>query len=269
MDSPTKEQTPTAPTTICFPCEKFMDGSLDERSWEQYHELFDSADRCGFCALVKAGWNVFPDDVFAGPSSNRRIRAMYRKHIYGPSESLYISAGTKEVEVHVGPGNISKESTLSMAGLTRKYLGEPKPFPKIGSRTSLHENSRSDDFFRWLREQDQACLRTHAACHPNTSSLPKRLVDVGSISSDTVRIIETAHTSSFYTTLSHCWGFDADPKARTLKDNIRARYTGIDVELLPKTFQDAISVTRQIGIQYIWIDTLCIIQDNTCVLKSL
>jgi len=37
---------------------------------------------------------------------------------------------------------------------------------------------------------------------------------------------------------------------------------GIDYHSLPKNFQDAIAVTRSIGVRYLWIDSLCIVQDN-------
>jgi hypothetical protein len=168
------------------------------------------------------------------------------------------------------PVNVQGDSACGVLGLIGRYLGQPKPFPQIGSRTSLHEDSRSNEFFRWLRERDQECGRTHAICHMSApTSLPKRVLDVGSSPSNTVRIIETARTSGSYTTLSHCWGLDANPETRTLKDNIEARYVGFDMGLLPKTFRDAIIATRQLGIQYVWIDSLCIIQDDKCVHKIL
>ena len=34
------------------------------------------------------------------------------------------------------------------------------------------------------------------------------------------------------------------------------------MNVLPKQFQDAVLVTRMLGIQYLWIDSLCIIQDS-------
>lgn len=48
----------------------------------------------------------------------------------------------------------------------------------------------------------------------------------------------------------------------TFKDNIDDRIQGIEVHKLPKTFQDAVRVTRELGKRYLWIDSLCIIQDD-------
>jgi hypothetical protein len=61
-------------------------------------------------------------------------------------------------------------------------------------------------------------------------------------------------------TLSHCWG-----KVRFLTlttKNIAALQREIVLADLPATFQDAITFARYIGIEYLWIDSLCIIQDS-------
>ena len=63
-----------------------------------------------------------------------------------------------------------------------------------------------------------------------------------------------------YTTLSHCWG-DNQPLTTT-STNDEQHCDKIDWELLPKTFQDAIIITHGLGLQYLWIDSLCIVQDS-------
>ena len=63
-----------------------------------------------------------------------------------------------------------------------------------------------------------------------------------------------------YVALSHCWG---KTKSLVLKKHmLRTMTCGIDWSLLPKTFQDAILVTWRLGFRYLWIDSLCIIQDS-------
>ena len=66
---------------------------------------------------------------------------------------------------------------------------------------------------------------------------------------------------SKYATLSHCWG-EYKP-VQLLSSNIVSFFDYIDYTTLSKTFQDAITTVRVLGIQYIWIDSLCIIQDST------
>ena len=63
-----------------------------------------------------------------------------------------------------------------------------------------------------------------------------------------------------YVALSHCWGITNTAKLKN--GTLRTMTCGIDWSKLPKTFQDAIYVTRRLGFRYLWIDSLCIIQDS-------
>ena len=63
-----------------------------------------------------------------------------------------------------------------------------------------------------------------------------------------------------YVALSHCWG---QTKILILEDHMLETMThGIDWSQLPRTFQDAMIVTRRLGLRYLWIDSLCIIQNS-------
>ncbi|KAH8880937.1 HET-domain-containing protein, partial [Thozetella sp. PMI_491] len=63
-----------------------------------------------------------------------------------------------------------------------------------------------------------------------------------------------------YLTLSHCWGGGAPIK--TTKDNIHMHRAEVRLADLPATFREAVHVTRSLGYRYLWIDSLCIIQDD-------
>jgi len=63
-----------------------------------------------------------------------------------------------------------------------------------------------------------------------------------------------------YTTLSHCWG--RIQPVKLLQQNVGAFTQQIPVRQLSKTFREAMEISRRMGIQYIWIDSLCIIQDS-------
>ncbi|KAE9374007.1 HET-domain-containing protein, partial [Stipitochalara longipes BDJ] len=63
-----------------------------------------------------------------------------------------------------------------------------------------------------------------------------------------------------YLALSYCWG---GPQAVTTTTITLAAYRQcIDLKSLPKTIINAITVTRKLGIKYLWIDALCILQDS-------
>jgi len=63
-----------------------------------------------------------------------------------------------------------------------------------------------------------------------------------------------------YICLSHCWG--GSQPVRTTLATIAEFRKGIALSQLPKTFRDAIDVTKYLGVRYLWIDSLCIIQDD-------
>ncbi len=74
-----------------------------------------------------------------------------------------------------------------------------------------------------------------------------------------------------YLTLSHCWGQSGRPRTCLLEDDIEnltnegictVRFPSFSIQNLPSTFKDAICFTQALGIRYIWIDALCIIQDS-------
>lgn len=76
-----------------------------------------------------------------------------------------------------------------------------------------------------------------------------------------VKLIDSSHLNDRYVALSHCWGTPATTFV-TSKTTIAARREGFDVEEAPKTFRDAILVAHRLGICYLWIDSLCIIQGD-------
>jgi hypothetical protein len=126
--------------------------------------------------------------------------------------------------------------------------------------------------FALLREWLHWCDKSHD-CNKqqgeSKTALPTRVLYVGdpensSYAPDFVRLVYASETSSQeYIALSHCWG-DLSNEAKkaycTTQDNIGQRLEGFSLTELPKTFRDAVKVTREIGVQYLWIDSLCIIQ---------
>ena len=64
-------------------------------------------------------------------------------------------------------------------------------------------------------------------------------------------------------TLSHCWGA-AFIKMLT-KSSLADLKVGFAISSFPKTFRDAITVSRRFGVRYLWIDSLCILQDSDCI----
>jgi hypothetical protein len=85
---------------------------------------------------------------------------------------------------------------------------------------------------------------------------------VGVQAQDCIHLIDTSRTrpNGRYLTLSHRWG--GTVTAKLLKTTSVTLKEGFSVANLPLVFQHAIMVTRQLGERYIWIDSLCIFQDE-------
>jgi hypothetical protein len=92
------------------------------------------------------------------------------------------------------------------------------------------------------------------------SILPKRVLDVGKKDEEYIRLVEPSNERGFYCALSHCWG--TEKPLMTTVDTLSNHLAGISLIELPKTFREAVEITRGIGIRYLWIDSLCIIQGH-------
>jgi hypothetical protein len=97
------------------------------------------------------------------------------------------------------------------------------------------------------------------------SNLPKRVVAVQNGGNPlVVHLVDFSKNQKppkdRYICLSHCWG--SQRMFKITVDTLVARTEGIFMEQLSQTFQDAIMITRRLGIKYLWIDSLCILQDS-------
>ncbi|KAI0853664.1 HET-domain-containing protein [Daldinia vernicosa] len=114
-----------------------------------------------------------------------------------------------------------------------------------------------DQAKEWLEE----CIKDHDSCGGgNEKPAPTRLIDVSIDHTKDVRLVELNGSLSCYSCLSHCWG--GNGSITTTKDNMGERKDRIPWSALCLTFQDAIMVVRRLGLRYIWIDSLCIVQDD-------
>ena len=105
-----------------------------------------------------------------------------------------------------------------------------------------------------------SCLEKHPICRPPAvTPLPTRVIDVGDLDIE-ARLYVTKGESAQYAALSHCWGsrIPVSTTAVTLEDRLKS----IKFDASSKTFAEAVHVTRRLGIRYLWIDSLCIIQKS-------
>ncbi len=113
------------------------------------------------------------------------------------------------------------------------------------------------------------CLKSHRECTEDyrIPKLPKRVIDVGSHdSNDPVRIHEAfPEQKGHCLALSYRWGKDP---VKLLEKNLESYKTALPVQDLSQIFRDAIEATRKLGIKYLWVDALCIMQDSEAEWES-
>ena len=98
-----------------------------------------------------------------------------------------------------------------------------------------------------------------------TNFLPTRLVDISGDATKITLLVSDGiiDGEDEYATLSHCWGSKVQPTMAALTHGSLADFiAGVNTTSLPQTFQDAVWLTRRLGIRYLWVDSLCIMQDD-------
>ncbi|RFU29281.1 hypothetical protein B7463_g7054, partial [Scytalidium lignicola] len=124
-------------------------------------------------------------------------------------------------------------------------------------------------WLQWCDEHTRCKYDDHEHDNEPREGLPTRLLYVGNPNSsdynpDVLRLVSSQQIGAGkYVALSHCWGElkpNEVPRYCTTQENIGDRQVGFGIADLPLTFRDAVMVARGLEVQYLWIDSLCIIQ---------
>ncbi|KAK3358206.1 heterokaryon incompatibility protein-domain-containing protein [Lasiosphaeria hispida] len=125
-------------------------------------------------------------------------------------------------------------------------------------------NPGSEDAFQFALAYLDECLDgLHDLCPTaEPGPLPKRVLKLceDDAHAEEVNLQESNGEVAIYAALSHCWGGMQPIKATT--KNLAGLLGRVPWGQLPKVFQDAIRVCRRLGVFYLWIDSLCILQDS-------
>ncbi|KAL3425070.1 hypothetical protein PVAG01_04351 [Phlyctema vagabunda] len=193
-------------------------------------------------------------------------------------------ASLKQVATHLYAQLVRDEATLSAKTTLKVSIGKPEgeyssaavacmdanaidtlALPGNPDSPAIHQQAK-----KWLED----CQENHPECGNLSwsSTNPTRLLHI--LSDSTVQLIHCplgAGKITGYVALSYCWGsWDQLTKAekqivedgKTTKYNIQRRSQAFDCAELPATIQDSIVLVYHLGIEYMWIDTLCIVQDD-------
>ncbi|KAK3489515.1 HET-domain-containing protein [Neurospora hispaniola] len=249
-------------TRLCAVCNGIFTGLLVDAGFMPHHQSLASLRRsaeegCYICSSVvaqaMAQYNVFNEDdddddafswsLYMSPQENSRDCGPYPKHGFLAIWSEHYH---------------SEFNLISTAS-------PDAPICSVNPGASLTDQAVMETARSWLED----CLQNHESCGPVDPAFnPTRLIYIHDESS--VQLIETKKEakSHAYVAFSHCWGKSEalkllqDDLDKGTRGNIEELRSLIQVQSLPTSYREAISVSLALGFRYIWIDSLCIIQNS-------
>ncbi|RAR11243.1 isocitrate dehydrogenase [Stemphylium lycopersici] len=135
-------------------------------------------------------------------------------------------------------------------------------FTFVNARIEAVDNTECPNELQKLRGNKAVELRYHISVERVApSSLPSRLIQL--CDDQSLRVIHTSTLSGCgptFAALSYVWGTSQSFILLSTTESVLSK--GFDEKRLPQTIRDAVTVTRRLGLQYIWVDALCIMQDS-------
>ncbi|KAK0647146.1 heterokaryon incompatibility protein-domain-containing protein [Cercophora newfieldiana] len=121
----------------------------------------------------------------------------------------------------------------------------------------------SEETFHSIRTWFQECDKRHPSCQPHQPDWrPTRLLYINGDPSKVFLVRgENMRRNERYISVSHRWGISGSIP-RLTSERLAGFRRGLRLKSLPKSFRDCILVARRLGVGYIWIDSLCIIQSG-------
>jgi hypothetical protein len=232
-------------------------------------DLQAAATNCSICRVVEQDIAHFRTE-FNDPEQEEQRR---RKKQKGPDWQMWLAKGVNDISgfmvVSADVENKSVVWVLSAVGLcvdgnhflsysmdeAKKSLDDD-PLSNVVAGRKIDVDASSDTTvqraLKWIRECDAE--HGESKCFVANAALPLRVLDVNSTHKYRVSLYTSQGEKGRYATLSHVG--DTNNLYKLISSNIEDRRHGFDMDDLPQTFQDAIRMTRKLGLQYLWIDAL-------------
>ncbi|CZR66340.1 uncharacterized protein PAC_16241 [Phialocephala subalpina] len=242
-----------------------LDGGYKHYNWYEIQET--AALGCALCETIwgvteHADWDCEDD----GSVTRDEILILANgTRLPSPVESRFPGHPLQDIQLHSlevqipgdgrrGSPRYQEEEVFYLVTLD----SDPSSGFVPGRRESKELSPKAVDKIRqWLDD----CLDTHRSCPRRcTPELPRRVLNVGTENSP-VRLYQSQkNEKAQYAALSYCWG-SGTQQLTTNTSNFRSYLLALPYNL-PKTILDAVEVCRKVGIPYLWVDALCIIQDD-------
>ncbi|KAF2621208.1 HET-domain-containing protein [Macroventuria anomochaeta] len=254
--------------------------------WKHVRTVLDPTWRCPYCGFLSFGYSDI-EQLQKGVRAGRHccnivleaVRAWHR-HGTGSLDGVHIFAwelgyaDTSEESVgcsillrwphEEGGKDIwtpSYDTTINIfkSGPVIDAIDFVSGVPFI-ERSRPSGDSSSEQAIRSIKRWISNCSNQHHRyCSVKTKSqLPKRVLE---LTEGSFHLRENLNNEEMYACLSHCWG-STGPSFTLTKDTFELLKAGMSSAELPRTFREAIELCLRLGIRYLWIDALCIIQQD-------
>jgi hypothetical protein len=237
--------------TGCDNVDRFIRRGVNGQSFailhDNFEELEDCAQKCETCRVFRQSL-VLEQVTFDGCKKLRK-------------EPGIVKVRWQETGISGGPQgsylSVELEGTLMRPGVID--LNHKEDVGHLALRSNPVDGVVIAQAKEWL----DACRKRHTGDCDNLSwsdENPRLLIEIESATS--IRLRENQQGE--YVALSYCWGATNDfvLKARTVKFNLERRRQSFLTSDLPTTVRDAIHIIFLMGIQYAWIDAVCVVQDD-------
>ncbi|KAF2627522.1 HET-domain-containing protein [Macroventuria anomochaeta] len=233
-----------------------------------------SATGCRACALLLQGILLHHDRFKNVKESDTRITAESFESVQGRNSQDHLSVEARWKEQHDDDEQENDEhGHAGWPNLKLEFFTDEdgqSSFSAIGQGRQISSQPLQDAGLSTVRNLLKTCLSSHSKCRrPKSTTLPKRVLDVLGNDSKSVRLHESyfnkdenRYEYGEYIALSHVWGV-AKGLPKTTTRTIQSYKKGIPWTTLPRALQEAVVLTRTLGFRWLWIDALCLIQDDT------
>ncbi|RSL58395.1 hypothetical protein CEP54_007793 [Fusarium duplospermum] len=225
--------------------------------------------RCRVCTLLRdATASLYPvldvswDDIAEITYENHSVGKRWYDKEAEDFFAWFVWGVNGPLQIHLRSHYMGSEKAW-ISSFELYHLPETtRPWNVIGTGNHVCTEANSPESWDMVQGWIQQCLDNHDECRRGSEDrpFPTRILDVGSQGMDPRLYVPSSDEGGKYIALSHCWG-DVIP-LKTTKSTFDEFCRGIDLTKFPQTFKDAIVVCQELQIRYLWIDSLCIIQDD-------
>lgn len=228
--------------------------------------LSESASRgCPSCGVLLGALECYvrPDEE---PNAELKMQCEPLPWLRASSGGQYIkiqsSSMSNPVQIYTTEG---KSETFCVLTMTDSAANVNQRWPLITLSSHVSEDSSSAECFAKAKAWIGECIEKHEKENCpfyDSGRLPTRVVDVGTSTKQPMLHVSALDQTGTWAALSYRWGHEGRQQLMLTSENLAQLSKGFNVDQLPKTCRDAILAARGLGIQYLWIDALCILQDS-------